>query len=57
MVEGRTGTGSVKINWDGLELVKDDNGRGSGREIKGIKGDGEGLTRFHVGTGSVELRG
>ena len=57
VVEGGTRTGSMKINWDGLELVRDDHGGWSGRQIKGIKGDGEGVTRFYIGSGSVELRG
>jgi hypothetical protein len=56
VIEGRTGTGSMRINWGGLQIVRDDKSF-VGRSIKGVKGEGEGLSRFQVGSGSVDLSG
>lgn len=56
VIEGETATGSMRINWGGLKIVRDDKSF-VGRSIKGVKGEGEGLSRFQIGAGSVDLSG
>ena len=56
IVEGQTSTGSMRINWHDLKIVRDEK-TSVGRSIKGVKGEGEGLSRFQVRSGSVDLSG
>ena len=56
-VYGSTVTGSINVNWPGLEVET-----GGGRKIgwnnfKGVKGQGQGRLEFHGVTGSVSLNG
>ena len=56
LVQGKTAAGGVDIKWDGLRIVKDKKGY-VGREIEAVKGEGEGVLRFHGYSGHVLLRG
>ena len=55
-VQGKTAAGGVDIKWDGLRIVKDKKGY-VGREIEAVKGEGEGVLRFHGYSGHVLLKG
>ena len=55
-VQGRTAAGGVETKWDGLRIVKDKEGY-VGREIEAVKGEGEGVLRFHGDSGHVLLKG
>lgn len=56
-VQGKTVTGSINVNWPGLEIES-----GGGRTIgwnsfQGVKGHGDGRLQFNGVTGSVSLNG
>ena len=55
-VEGVVASGSVDIDWDGLQVVEDRRGW-VGRRIKAVKGDGEGVLKFQGASGSTRLSG
>jgi len=55
-VEGKTVSGGVDVEWEGLRMVKDRKGY-VGREIEAVKGEGEGVLRFYGYSGRVLLRG
>lgn len=55
-VEGKTMSGGVNVDWDGLRIVRDQKGY-VWREIEAVKGEGEGILRFNGYSGSVTLRG
>ncbi|MCJ1248598.1 hypothetical protein MMC30_005816 [Trapelia coarctata] len=56
-VQGTTVTGSINVNWPGLE-IESWGGRKTGwSNFKGVKGHGEGRLEFHGVTGSVSLNG
>lgn len=55
-LEGVVSSGSIDINWEGMQIVEDRKGW-AGRKVKAVKGDGEGVLRFHGNSGSANLRG
>lgn len=55
-VQGKTVSGGVDVEWEGLRMVKDRKGY-VGREIEAVKGAGEGVLRFYGYSGRVVLRG
>ncbi len=56
-VEGTTLSGSIKLNWEGLRVIKDGKKGWLKRHIKAVKGDGEGKLVFTGSSGSVTLTG
>jgi len=55
-VEGSSLSGSVDLEWDGLEVVEDRSENGY-RKIKAVRGHGEGMLGIVVDSGSVTLKG
>ena len=57
MVEGTTSSGSVRLDWKGLKVVKDEKKGWAKRNIEAVRGDGEGKLIFSQVSGIVELTG
>ena len=60
-VDGKLGSGSLNVNWPGLEVERDEKSDkefwGPTRIFEAKKGEGQGILRFRGRSGSVELRG
>ena len=55
-MEGSVMSGSVKIIWAGLKIIRDSRVGYVWRVIKGVKGEGESTFSFRSASGSVDLR-
>ena len=55
-IQGRTSSGSITVDWEGLKIVKNHIGAGQ-REIEAYKGDGKGTLKFRGRSGSMHLLG
>lgn len=56
-VDGTTLSGSIKLNWEGLRVIKDGKKGWLKRRIQAVKGNGEGKLVFTSSSGSVTLTG
>ena len=56
-VDGTTLSGSIKLDWEGLKVIKDGKKGWLKRHIQAVKGDGEGKLVFTDSSGSVTLTG
>lgn len=55
-MKGSTVSGGITVAWPGLRVVRDERSAGEHR-LEAVKGDGKGVLRFQVVSGSVRLRG
>ena len=56
-IAGTTLSGSVDLDWQGLQVVKDGKEGYVKRAIEAVRGNGEGKLEFHETSGSVRLSG
>jgi DUF4097 and DUF4098 domain-containing protein YvlB len=56
-VKGKTLTGTITVDWPGLNIGRGSGEHGVWRTLDGYKGDGEGTLTFDSRSGSVTLRG
>lgn len=56
-IAGETMSGSVHIDWPGVNIIRDDRSGWVQRRIQATKGDGEGQLQFSTLSGNVDLTG